>query len=163
MGKAVTSLNAANDTRYFYPADDQWKLKMMPFLASSAIAEWAAVAREISSNTTTGNLTTVTLENITGSDFVGILAEPIETTDADYASAGKLKAVRVPMNQYAESYFAVGAGTFTAADVGKTVEITTWGSLGLSVDTAGKGARITGYISSTKGKCIFDLPATETA
>lgn len=150
------------DTKYFYPADGNWEMRRLPMKASTALAAGAALAPEISSNTTTGYYTLITLENIVGSDFAGIMAEPVASTDSDYATAGKLKAVWVPLNRQAKSYFAVGAGTFTAIDVGKTVEITS-GSLGLSVDTAGKGARVSDYISSTRGKCVFDLPATETA
>ena len=162
MARAVVGLNTPNKTQYFYPADDQWVLKQLPMKASTALAEGAVIGIEISANTTTGYYTLFATENASWGDFKGIMAEPVAATDADYATAGKLKAVRVPKNIYAEAYFAVGAGTFTAVDVGKTVEITS-GSLGLSVDTAGKGARITKYISSSKGKCIFSLPATETA
>lgn len=162
MGKAVTPLNAANKTQYFYPADDQWIMKLLPFKASTAIGEGYLVGIEIDTNTTTWNYTLFATENVTGADFKGIMAEPIAATDADYATAGKLKAVRVPKNIYSEAYFTVWAGTFTAVDVGKTVEIHTW-SAGLAVDTPWKWARITGYISSTRWKCIFSLPATETA
>jgi len=161
MGKAVTLLNKPNETRYFLPSDGKWKLTMLPMKASTVLAEGAAMGIEIVSNTTTGNHTLFATENAAGADFVGIMAEPVIATDTDYATAGKLKGVRIPESKEAEAYFAVGAGTFTLADVGKTVEITT-GSLGLSVDTVGKGARITGFISSTKGTCKFDLPTTET-
>jgi hypothetical protein len=39
MGKAVTPLNAPNNTRNFYPADDKWELRMMPIVASVAMQE----------------------------------------------------------------------------------------------------------------------------
>ena len=161
---AVTPVNTPNHTQYFYPidADFKWKLTALPFKASTAISDGAAIGIEISGNTTTGNATIMGAENASGADFVGILAEPIATTDSDYATAGKLKLVRVPNTPDAEAYFTVGAGTFTAADVFKTVEFTS-GALGLSVDTAGKGARITGIITSSRGRCKFDLPTTETA
>lgn len=162
MGKATTLLNKPNDTRYFYPADESWELKMMPMLASTALAEGAAIGIQISGNDVTGNLTLMGVENATGADFVGIMAEPVVSTDADYATAGKLKGVRVPKHSLAKSYFYVGAGTFTAADLFKTVEIHS-DSLGLAVDTKGKGARIVGYISATKGICTFSMPTTETA
>lgn len=162
MGKAVTPLNAPNQTRNFYPADNKWEMKAYPMKASTAMAEGAAIAIEISGNTTTGNHTLMGTENAAGADFVGILAEPITSSDADYATAGKLKLLWVPKTNVARSYFKVGAGTFTAADVGKTVEIHT-DSVSLAVDTAGKGARIKEYISSTRGICEFSLPNTETA
>ena len=156
MSKAVTLVNVPNKTSNFYPADDQWILTQLPLKASTAMTV------EISGNTTTGYYTVSGVENASGNDFVGILAEPIVSTDADYATAGKLKGVRIPRNTTAKAYFTVAAGTFTAVDVGKTVEITS-GSIGLSVDTAGKGARITDFISSTRGKCVFCMPNTETA
>ena len=162
MAKSVTWLNKPNDTRYFYPADDNWEHKMLPIIASVAIAEGAAVAPQISSNDVTGNITLATVENANGADFVGIMSEPIVSTDADYATAGKMKGVRVPKNNLAKAYFYVGAGTFTAADVFKSVEIHS-DSLGLAVDTKGKGARIVEYLSSTRGICQFSMPNTETA
>lgn len=162
MGKAVTALNTPNSTKYFYPADANWELKKLAMKASVALAEGAAIGLEISSNDVTGYHTLMGTENATGADFIGIMAEPVVSTDADYATAGKLKAVRVPKTNYAKSFFYVGAGTFTAVDVGKTVEFHS-DSLGLAVDTKGKGARIMEYISSTKGVCQFVMPMTETA
>jgi len=162
MSKAVTALNVPNKTQNFYPADDQWILTQLPFAASVAIEEGSAVAVQIVSNTTTGNYTKSGVENANGNDIVGIMAEPIVSTDADYATAGKLKGVFIPRTKTAKAFFSVGAGTFTAADVGKTVEIHS-DSKSLAVDTAGKGARIIGYINSSKGKCVFCMPNTETA
>jgi hypothetical protein len=109
----------------------------LPFKASTAIAEGAALGIEIDSNNVTGNITLMGVENAKGADFVGIMAEPIVSTDDDYATAGKLKGVRVPKTIYAKAFFAVGAGTFTKADLFKTVQINA-NSLGLDVDTAGK-------------------------
>jgi hypothetical protein len=65
--------------------------------------------------------------NASGADFLGILVETIATTDTDYATAGKLKSVWVPNTPYARAFFTVGAGTFTAADVFKTVAVTSGG------------------------------------
>lgn len=162
MGRAVTPLNTPNETGNFLPIWPDWVLKQLPFLASTAIEEGSAVCIQISGNTTTGNYTKAGVENASGADIVGILAEPIASTDSDYATAGKLKGVWTFKNANAECLFTVGAGTFTAADVGKTVEIHS-DSKSLAVDTAGKGARITGYISSTRGRCAFVMPNTETA
>lgn len=134
----------------------------MPMKASTAMAQGAAVGIEISSNTTTGNLTLMGVENASGADFQGILQETIAATDSDYATSGKLKLVAIPVNQDSIAEFTVGAGTFTAADVFKTVEFHS-DSISLAVDTAGKGARITKYLTSTRGECQFVLPTTETA
>lgn len=76
------------------------------------------------------------VQNAAGADFVGIMAEPIVSTDADYATAGKLKAVKVPKSKTARAFFTVGAGTFTAADLFRTARFHT-DSLGLAVDTIG--------------------------
>ena len=152
----------ANLTTNFLPAKGNWKMTLLPMKASTALAEGAAIGIEISGNTTTGNYTLMGVENAAGADFAGIMAEPVAATDSDYATAGKLKGVWVPMDKTAEAYFTVGEGTFTAVDVGKTVQIGST-SIDLDVDTAGLGARITAYISSTRGRCAFVLPATETA
>jgi len=162
MWKPITDINTPNETKYFYPADDNWEMKELPMIASTVLAEGAAIGIEISGNDVTGNLTLMWTENAAGADFVGIIAEPVIATDTDYATAGKLKGVRVPKTPWARAYFAVGAGTFTAADVFKTVEITA-GALGLSVDTAWLGARIREYLTSTTGICEFSMPNTETA
>lgn len=162
MAKAVVALNVPNKTQNFYPADDQWILTQLPFAASVAIEEGSAVAVQIVTNNVTGNYTKSGVENANGNDIVGIMAEPIVSTDSDYATAGKLKGVFIPRTNTAKSFFSVGAGTFTAADVGKTVEIHS-DSKSLAVDTAGKGARIVKYISSSRGQCQFSMPNTETA
>ena len=162
MGKAVTLVNQPNNVQNFYPADDNWELKMFPFVASTAIDEGTAVAPQITSNDVTGYVTKMGAENATGADFLGILAEPIKSTDGDYATAGKEKGVWVPKTPYALAYFKVGAGTFTAADVFRTVELHT-DRKSLAVDTKGKGAKIMEYIDSTHGICRFSLPETETA
>lgn len=162
MGKAVVGLNKPNTTTNFMPADGNWKLQQLPMKVSTVMVEGAAISVEIVSNNVTGYYTLSGVENAAGKDFKGILAEPIVATDDDYATAGKLKGVWIPMTPNAEAYFTVGAGTFTAVDVGKTVQIGST-SIDLDVDTAGLGARISAYTSSTRGKCQFNLPNTETA
>lgn len=162
MAKATVALNTPNKTQYFRPADDLWVEKSFPFIASVAIPQGAAVGIKITSNTTTWELTLMGVENASGADFVGIMAEPIVSTDSDYATSLKMKQVKVPTSIYSTAEFTVGAWTFTTVDVFKTVEFHS-DSLGLAVDTAGKGARIVKYISSTRGLCTFPMPATETA
>jgi hypothetical protein len=72
-----------------------------------------------------------------------------------------MKGIRVPRTPEAEATFKVGAGTFTAADVGRMCQIHS-DSISLAVDTNGVGAVITGYISSTRGTCEFSCPKTLT-
>jgi hypothetical protein len=153
----------ANTTTNFLPVKAElWRMNKLPMKASTVMVEGAAIGIEISGNDVTGNLTLMGVENVTGADFRGILAEPVATTDADYATAGKMKGVWYPLSPNAEMYFTVGAGTFTKADVGKTVEFHS-DSISLAVDTKGKGARITKYISATRGICVPCMPNTETA
>lgn len=138
----------ANNTQNFLPADGNWKLKKFPMIASVAIVEGAGVFA----------VGDGTYSIVTGStaNFVGIMAQPIAATDADYATSLKLKAVWVPTNNQSTAFFTVGTGTFTTADVGKDVVFHTGGAT-LAVDTGGIQARITEYISSTKGKCQFNV------
>tara|TARA_Y100000310_G_C20620598_1_gene783066 strand:+ start:90 stop:518 length:429 start_codon:yes stop_codon:yes gene_type:complete len=137
----------ANVTTNFLPKQGQnWKLTMVPMIASVAIAEGAAIY-------SVGDGTHTKVTNAT-TNFKGIMAEAIASTDDDYATSLKLKGVYVPMNEQAEAEFSVGAGTFTTADVGKSVKFND--ETGLAVDTAGIQARITGYTSSSRGACIFN-------
>ena len=147
---------------YFVPREGHWDFRALPFKASTVVAMGTAVGIEISSNTTTGYVTTMGTENATGADFKGICWQAVAATDPDYATAGKLKLVAIPLDDAALAEFAVISGTFTAADVFKTVEFAGTGT-GLAVDTAGKGARIEGYLSATRGVCSFPMPSTETA
>lgn len=162
MGKAVTLLNKPNKTGNFLPFDGEWVLRDFPILESVAIEEGTALSAQIVSNDVTGKYTKMGVENAAGSDFVGILAERIETTDDDYATTFKQKKVWVRKSVDSRAYFTVGAGTFTTADVARTVEIHS-DSISLAVDTKGKGARIVEFRSSTQGVCAFNLPETETA
>lgn len=162
MGKIVTGLNEPNKISNFYPSDDRWNIEYLPMKVSTAMECGAAIAIEITSNTTTWYFTLMWTENAAWKDFKGILMEPIAATDDDYATAWKLKGVAVPKTLYAEAFFTVWAWTFTAIDVGKTVQFAST-SLTLDVDTAWLGARITWYISSTRWTCNFSLPTTETA
>lgn len=136
----------ANKNTNFLPVNSkQWKLVDRQMIASVAMEEGAAIYRvEDGTHTIVTNAT---------ANWEGILAEPIAATDADYATSLKLKKVYVPVDPRAELEFTVGAGTFTTADVGKSVKFND--STGLAVDTAGTQAVITGYISSTRGKCYL--------
>lgn len=100
--------------------------------------------------------------NSTGQNFVGILAEVIATTDADFATAGKQKNVWVPVSKLARAKFLVGAGTFTLADVHRVCNFHT-DSLSLAVDTNGLGAIIEEYIDATHGVCSFNVGNVVTA
>ena len=161
--QAITPLNTPNNTQNFLPIGEGWVMKQVPMKASTAAVVGTAIGVEISSNTTTGNCTVMPATNANGANFVGILAEKIASTDSDYATAGKLKSVWVPINKsVSTAQFTVGAGTFTAADVGRICNIHT-DSASLSVDTNGAGAQITGFIDSSYGLCTFDVPLTTTA
>lgn len=163
MGKAITNVNVPNNTRNFYPADKgEWELRQLPMVASVAMTDGSAIATQVTASSPTGNNILMPATNTTGQNFRGILAEPIASTDPDFAVAGKLKGVWVPRTISCEAYFSVGAGTFTLADVGRVCSFHT-DSKSLAVDTNGLGARITGYISATQGTCSFDIPNAVTA
>jgi len=151
-----------NNLLNFVPIEGLWDFRLVPMKASTAIAQGTAVGIEIDTNDVTGYATKMGTENAAGADFIGILQEDIAATDDDYATAGKLKLVAIPMNQKSMAEFLVGAGTFTAVDVFRTVEFHS-DSKSLAVDTAGKGARIEKYLSATRGVCSFPMPNTETA
>ncbi len=157
MALAVTASNVHNNTANFYPANDQWRMVQLPIAASFALVDGGALGVEVSANTTTGNLVAMPATNANGKNFQGILAEPIAATDADYATAGKLKNVWVPVSESATAFFSVGAGTFTLADIFKLVSFHS-DSKSLAVDTIGNGATILGFVSSTKGVCSFSNP-----
>lgn len=162
MGKAVTNLNEPNRTNNFLPFDWEWVLREYPILESVEIEEGTALAPQIVTNDVTGKLTLIGVENANGADFIGILAEEIRSTDVDYATEFKLKSIWIPKSRDSRAYFTVWAGTFTTADVFKTVEYNS-DSKTLAVDTAGLWARIVGYINATRWVCSFTLPDTETA
>lgn len=162
MAKAVTPINEYNKTSNFYPIKGDWTIVKLPIVASTAIEAGTALCVEIVTNTTTGNHKKMGATNALGANFVGILAEPITATDDDYATAGKLKAVKIPTSVYARCEFTVGVGTFTAIDVGKTVSFHS-DSKSLAVDTQGLGAVITGYVSATRWVCEFSCPKSLTA
>jgi len=164
---AITPLNTVNTTgeKNFTPFGEGWELRDAIIKESVAYATGQAMRFEISSNTTTGKLVSASTNsgvNSNGNNFYGIMAEPTRSTDSDYATAGKTKKVWVPAARQCEARFTVGAGTFTTADIGKTAAIHSDG-ISVAVDTNGLGCLITGYITSTRGVCTFDIPATLTA
>lgn len=160
--EATIGLNLPNKNTNFLPIDWDWEIREYPLKESVALEEGTVLSPEIVTNNVTGKLKAMGVENVTGSDFFGILAETVRATDADYATAFKVKKVYVPVTMRARAEFKVWAGTFTAADVFKTVEIHS-DSKSLAVDTLGKWARITKYISSTRWECEFTMPTTEVA
>lgn len=151
-----------NENNNFLPADENWIMELKQIKINAEMEEGAALGIDIVGNTTTGDLDLMPTENTVGGDFAGILAEPITSEDADYATQGKLKLVHLPLNEAAKAWFTVGAGTFTSIDKGKTVKFAST-SLSIDVDTLGLGVRITDFINSSRGKCQFVMPNTLTA
>ena len=162
MAIATTGLNKPNVTSNFYPCDDMWRMEEFPVKASTAIAQGAVVAVEVSGSSPTGYITNAATTNSNGQNIKGIMAETIAATDADYATAGKKKFVWVPTSSKSKAFFTVGAGTFTAADVGRVCQIHS-DSISLAVDTNGLGAEITGYISASRGTCALSVANVVTA
>lgn len=152
MSKSVAGINTYNNTGNFYPANDLWVSKQYPFKASTAWVDGCLVAVEVSGSSPTGYLTIAGTTNANGQNVVGILMETIASTDSDYATAGKMKYVWIPTSPEAEMKFKVGAGTFTAADVGRICNIHT-DSKSVAVDTNGLWVEITGYTDANYGTC----------
>ncbi len=164
---AITPIGTVNTTgeKNFTTFGRGWEERQIPIKASTALAGGQGLRWEISSNTTTGfavSASTNSGVNSVGANFIGILIQPVRATDADYASTTKVKTVMVPVSPEARARFTVGAGTFTAVDVGKTAAFHSDG-ISLAVDTNGLGAVIEGYISATRGVCSFNVPNTLTA
>jgi hypothetical protein len=162
MAKVITPVNTQNKSSNFSPANDKWELAYLPFKGGVAIEEGTAVGYEVTSSNPTGLLIKMPATNANGQNFVGIITETIASTDADYATSGKLKGVLVAKSNEATAEFAVGAGTFTADDIGRVCAFHT-DSKSLAVDTNGAGAEIVGFISSTRGVCKFNVPHATTA
>lgn len=160
--QSVTPINTPNNTLNFYPAFWGWELRAIRMKASTAMIDWAAIWVEVSWSTTTWNATLMPATNANGQNFVWILAEEISTTDTDYATAGKLKQVWIPVDRAATARFKVWAWTFTAADIWKVVSFHS-DSASLAVDTAWAWAIITGFINSSYGLCTFNVPNATTA
>lgn len=139
--------NPAELNSRFRPIGQGWTIKELPLAASTAMGQGAALYYN-----ETGECDLVT--DSTG-NFAGILMESVQSTDDDYATEGKLRAVAVPASESSECEFEVGDGTFTAADVGKTV--TFEDSVSVDVDTAGTQLRIVKYLRSNRGICTFSL------
>lgn len=86
------------------------KLVAMPFTASVALAKDTLI--EFSSG-----YAAAADDNEAAADIRGVLAEDITATDADYATTGKLKLVRVPLERHCE-WEADTADTFVQATHG---------------------------------------------
>jgi hypothetical protein len=162
----ITPLNTINTVSTgFRPFDGEWKTTTAPIKASTALAGNISLRWEIVSNDVTGNLVSGSTNsgvNSTGADFYGILVAPIRSTDTDYATAQKLKEVYIPLSAKSRAYVGIGAGTFTASDVGKTVAIHTDG-ISIACDTKGLGCRIVGFLNSTTAIVEFSCATTLTA
>ena len=162
MGFPITPLNTPNKTTNFYPADNLWEAVLLPIKESIAFEQGTALAWEVSGSTTTGKLIKMPTTNTTGQNFAGIMCEPVATSDPDYATAFKQKLVWVPKSPDAQANFTVGSGTFTTIRVGRQVQFFS-NSTSLAVDTNGLGAEITGFVSSTRGVCKFNVARAVTA
>lgn len=173
MAIAVTPINSPNNNTNFVPIGrgTKWEVKLLPIKASVAMPAGSALCIEVSASNPTGYLTLMGTTNANGTNFAGILDQPIAATDSDYATAGKLKAVEVPITPYAEAEFAVGSGTFASTDIGRVCQFYT-DSKSLAVNTNGAGAVITGSIvysasatstNPARGICQFNVPFATTA
>lgn len=162
INNPITPPNTPNNTQNFLPADEKWELQDYNFAASVVIPDGYAVGWEIISDVTTGNLTLMGTENANGADFVGIMSTNVQSTDPDFATAGKVKQVLIPVSPAARATFSVTTGTLTPELVGSTVAFSS-DSSGLDVTSLALGARIVGMSSATNGICTFNMPTSLTS
>ena len=164
MSKAVTAINTPNETRYFYPADQNWEFRRFKIKASVAYWVWIIIVPEVASNTSTWYyMIAASGVNTSGQNIQGILMEPTVATDDDYTSTNKYRLVAVPKSPLAKCFFKVWTWTFSQIDVGKVVALHS-DFKSLAVDTAWIAATITDYISSTQWKCqLITTTVSQTA
>ncbi len=146
-------VDAVNNTRYFTRSKGETKMITGTFTASVACAEGAIVYPD------PGNAGQWTKADSTAGTSFGVLRQTIAATDSDYAST-KTVQIEVPAEPGVEWNFLVGSGTFTAADVNKYVDLVD--EISVAVDTTSKlSIYISGYVSATRGLCIFagNVPA----
>jgi len=160
----IGTVNTVGNTG-FRPFDGEWTLRDAQVKESTAYAGQIAMRWEIATNDVTGKLvagSTNSGVNSTGADFFGILVAPIRSTDTDYATAFKKKTFYVPVGTRSRAYATIGTGTFTPADVGKTVAIHS-DAASIAIDTKGLGCRVVAYVDSTTAVVEFSCPTTLTA
>jgi len=136
----------SNNNKNFVFVQGKTKNIFVKFPASTEIEEGSAI---YPANNGTG---TYIIADGTAGQEIGIIRQTIKSTDINppYDEVKEVP-MEVPLDIFAELEFAVGAGTFTAADVGKTVDLHTDGkSIAVDTDTK-KQFLITGYISATRG------------
>lgn len=145
--------DSVNNTRYFTRSKGKTKIITGTFTASVAAVEGAIVYPD------PGNAGQWTKADSTAGEQFGVLRQTIASTDSDYAST-KTVQIEVPAEPGVEWNFTVGSGTFTAADVNKYVDLVD--EVTVAVDTTSKKQLyVSGYVSSTRGTCIFagNVPA----
>lgn len=162
----ITPVNTYNSSQYFNPSgidNISWEDKDLPFAASVAIPQGALVQVEISGGVATGNLTLATPSglNVKGATLVGIMKQPIASTDSDYATAGKLKTISVIRHPMATATFVTKATT-TVKQFG-TYAIDT-GALTVDGGTAGIAVFVTDVnAAGTGGTVSFPFAYTQMA
>lgn len=142
-----------NHNENFVRVKGKTKMVEKIFTASVAAEEWSLVYPDPS------NPWQVTIADATAGNAFGVIRQTIASTDTDYAST-KTVQVEVPAEPWVEWEFTVWSGTFTAADVDKYCDLVD--GVSVAVDTQSKNViYITGYISSTRWKCILagNLPS----
>lgn len=128
------------------------KLMWLPMTASTVAVDGSLV------ELTSGQLTIAT-NTSKAHNIVGVIRKTIVSTDADYATAGRLVPVEVPVEKYVEWEAPVAVGTLAATSVGAYFDLGT-DDLGASVDQSASAENIvfcTKYLSATKGWFILNV------
>lgn len=126
-------------------AGSDWVMKKLPIIASVEMESGSALYAVGDG--------THTIVTTTSGNFAGIIAEPIASTDADYATSKKLKTVWVPVTSKAECLFTCTGLTTTY--IGANADFATATTVAPGTSTHDQ-VTITGFISSTRGRCRFN-------
>lgn len=160
--QAITPLNTPNNTKNFVPVGDGWMMTQIKIKPSVALEWGTALASEVVSSATTGYAIAMPTTNATGQNFIGILAEPISSSDSDFASTSKYRNVYIPVNPFIAKAKATTSATATNICVGRVVQFSNSGK-SVAPATNGAGCVITDFIDGNTVMVTFDVPKVVTA
>jgi hypothetical protein len=160
--QAITPLNTPNNTKNFVPVGEGWVMKQIRIKPSVAIADGTAIGVEVVSSATTGYAIAMPATNANGQNFIGILAEAVTASDADYASTTKTRSVFIPVNKAIATAKATTSATATSAVVGRVVQFSGSGAT-VAPTTNGAGCVITDFVDANTVLVSFDVANAVTA
>ncbi len=124
------------------------KTRWLPMTASTAVAK-GDIASYASGQLIKATSSTAALSHC------GVFKKTIASTDLDYAVAGRLVPVEIPLDKDVEWLAPVTSG-LVAADVGLLVDLTDAGTINRAASTI-DAAQVATVISTTQGTFILNL------